>query len=296
VVCVIRLYFHAITFIIYRGKDFRTTFAEIGSIRSLIPNSVKILALTATATRETLDCVLDSLSLEDPAIIGMPPNRPNIRYTIEHPIGILDFSQKITDELMAKRIEMPKTVVFCRTLQNCANIFNVVKKRLGKNITEPPGALYDGIVHFRLVDVFTAVSSAEMREVLLKEFCKAGSRLRLLIATTAFGMGVDCPDIDRVVNWGCPNTLEELVQETGRGGRDGRRVEAILYPTRFGKNVSKEMRNYVGNTRICRKRKLFQTFLFNDMKQDAAEMMKACQCCDLCAKLCSCIDCENSCN
>jgi len=154
---------------------------------------------------------------------------------------------------LTKRMEMPKTVVFCRTLQNCATLFNVVKNRMGKSITEPPGALYDGIVHFWLVDVSTAVSSPEMREVLLKQFCKRDSRLWLLIATTAFGMGVDCPDIDRVINWGCPNTLE-LVQETGRGGRDGCRVEAILYPTKLGENVIWEMRNYVGNSQICRRK------------------------------------------
>ena len=165
---------------------------------------------------------------------------------------------------------------------------------MGKNITDPPGALYDGIVDFRLADMFTAVSSQEMREALLKEFCKSGSRLRLLIATTAFGMGVDCPDIARVINWGCPNTLEELAQETGRGGRDGRTVEAILYPTTLGRKVTPEMKQYKVNTCMCRRRKLFESFLFNDEKEDVAGIVKACQCCDLCARLCSCEDCESS--
>ena len=290
----IKITLHFCKYLLCRGKDFRRTFAEIGSIRSLIPNSVRILALTATATRDTLDCVSHSLSLEDPKIIGLPPNRSNIKYVVERSTGIAEFSKKITDELMSKRISMPKTVVFCRTLQNCATFFSCVKKTMGKNITDPPGALYDGIVHFRLADVFTAVSSPQMREALLKEFCVSGSRLRLLIATTAFGMGVDCPDIERVINWGCPNTLEELVQETGRGGRDGRAVEAILYPTRFGKKVTQAMKDYVGNVRTCRRKKLFETFLFNDEKEDAAGIVKACQCCDLCARMCNCDNCQYS--
>jgi len=129
-----------------------------------------------------------------------------------------DFTQKIIDDLI-----MPKTIVFCRSLQDCATFFEIIKKRLGKNITDPPHAPYDELVDFRLVDRFTAVLSTETREALLREFCKYNSRLRLMIATTAFGMGVDCPDIEKVINWGCPNTLEELVQETGRGGRDGRK-------------------------------------------------------------------------
>ena len=63
-------------FILNRGKEFRQTFHEIGSIRSLIPKSVKIMALTATATQDTLDCVVEHLSLENHVIIGLPPNRP----------------------------------------------------------------------------------------------------------------------------------------------------------------------------------------------------------------------------
>lgn len=85
-----------------------------------------------------------------------------------------------------------------------------MKRKLGKYITEPPGTITD--LNVRLVDVFTAVSTVEMRELILKEFSKS---LRLLIATTAFGLGVDCPDVVRIINFGSPTTLEELVQESG---------------------------------------------------------------------------------
>lgn len=165
---------------------------------------------------------------------------------------------------------------------------------MGKRITDPPGAQYDGHLESRLVEVFTAVSTPQMREAVLKEFCKCDTRLRLLIATTAFGMGVDCPDIERIINWGCPNTLEELVQETGRGGRDGRLVQAILYPTRCGKKVTHAMKNYQSNNDTCRRRKLFESFLFYE-KEPTEQLTKACYCCDLCAKVCSCTDCEKMC-
>ena len=135
-----------------------------------------------------------------------------------------------------------------------------------------------------------------MREAVLKEFCRCNSTLRLLVATTAFGMGVDCPDIERIINWGCPNTLEELVQETGRGGRDGRLTQAILYPTRLGKKVTNAMKSYQINTETCRRRKLFESFLFNndEKNESTGHVIKGCYCCDLCAKLCACSECEKN--
>ena len=222
---------YAIMFILNRGKDFRQKFHEIGSIRSLIPKSVKIMALTATATQDTLDCVVEHLSLENHVIIGLPPNRPNIKYIIEKGIDIRTFCHQFVKELLIMRTNMPKTVIFCRSLLNCATFFATIKKLMGKNITDPPGAQYNGHLECCLVENFTAVSSQYMREAVLKEFCKCDTKLRVLVATNAFGMDIDCPDIERIINWGCPNTLEELVQETGRGGRDGHYVQAILYST-----------------------------------------------------------------
>ena len=60
-----------------------------------------------------------------------------------------------------------------------------------------------------------------MRTKVLAEFCKVNSNLRLVIATSVFGLGVDYSDIGWVINWESPSTLEELVQQSGRAGQDG---------------------------------------------------------------------------
>ena len=62
------------------------------------------------------------------------------------------------------------------------------------------------------MDIFTAPSDTGLREEILAEFCKSQTNLRLIIASSAFRLGVDCKDIMRVINYGTPNTLEELVQ------------------------------------------------------------------------------------
>ena len=270
-----------------RGDEFRIMFAEIGSVRSLIPASVKVLALTATATKQTLESVKDRLSMDNLSLIGLRPDRTNIKFIVEPCPDIRKLCRQLTDELIAKGRATPKTIIFCRSLQHCANIFALVKQMLGRNITVPSGVT--GNLQTRLVDIFTSVSTTAMREMLLEEYCKTDTNLRLLIATTAFGLGVDCPDIERVINWGSPNTLEELVQESGRAGRDGRQAVSILYPKTVGRKLTKEVREYQENTIMCRRRKLFHNFLFSTV----GASLKACACCDLCTNICACERCIN---
>ena len=256
-------------------------------MRCIIPKSVKILAVTATATKETLNSVTCRLSMETPVLIGLPPDRINIKYSVKPCPSLTEFCNQITSELMSKRALTPKTVIFCRSLQNCANMFAMMKRMLGSNITEPAGI--EAGLQVRLIDVFTAVSTTMMREMVLEVFRNSSTNLRILIATTAFGLGVDCPDIERIINWGSPNTLEELVQETGRGGRNGRQVDAILYTKKIGKKLTTDMREYQDNDKECRRRKLFKHFLFTESGEQLR--LKACCCCDLCSQLCHCDKC-----
>ena len=106
----------------YRGDEFRVTFAEIGSVRSLILVSVKILALTATATKETLELVKDRLSMDHPTLNGLRPDRTNIKFAVEPCPDIRKLYHQLIDKLMVHRTATPKTIVFCQSLQHCANI------------------------------------------------------------------------------------------------------------------------------------------------------------------------------
>ena len=128
--------------------------------------------------------------------------------------------ESLSKDLLDNCTKATKTVIFCRSLKDCEKMCAILKKLLGKNITEPPG-LPDNFLQFWLIDVFTAASDNDMREEIITEFCKSDTKLRLIIASTAFGLGIDCKDIARVINYGTPTTLEELVQEMGRAGRNG---------------------------------------------------------------------------
>lgn len=142
---------------------------------------------------------------------------------------------------------------------------------------------------YRRVEMYSRVLTTEKKEQVLSTFSSKDSIIRLVIATSAFGLGVDCADIRSVIHWGLPNTIEEYVQETGRAGRDGECAEAVLYQGKVGKQCTKAIKKYVSNSETCRRRFLFNTFLCHFEENIA---VKGCECCDVCSRLCLCSICS----
>jgi len=269
----------------YRGKGFRSAFAEIGELRSIIPRTIPILVLSATVTQKIFSEVLERLFLTTVYLVAMTPQRSNIRYTVRPEVTIGELSEELSSSLKEKRREYPKTIVFCRNYQHCSQIYVLIRKNLKEHFTDPPNS--PDLHTFRLVDMYTRASLVEMNEKVMSSFKTAGSKLRVVIATIAFSMGVDCPDIRQVIHYGMPNLIEDYVQETGRAGRDGCLSDAILiYKT--GKYVEKEMILYGQNSTICRRKILFQNFLC--YKEDRTE--QKCMCCDICTLKCECEHCK----
>ena len=104
-------------------------------------------------------------------------------------------------------------------------MYMTIKGKLELRFTEPPG--YPNLSGYRMIDMFTRVMTTPKKEEVMASFSVRDGILRVIIATTAFGMGVDIPDVQKVIHWGLPATHEEYVQEAGRCGRDGRLSVAI---------------------------------------------------------------------
>ena len=134
--------------------------------------------------------------------------------------------------------------------------------------------------------MYTRASSENMKQKILTSFMTAGSKLRTLIATTAFSMGIDCPDIHNIIHCGSPATVEQYVQEAGRAGRNGAFASALLYG-KPGKHVEQSMREYCSNSNECCRVK---KFLFYKYK---GSIIKKCECCDVCELSCKCDDCTS---
>ena len=163
-----------------------------------------------------------------------------------------------------------------------------MKFLLGKERVEPVGA--PDIPEFRLFDYFTSAIHSSVKDDILKAFVQPMSPLRIVIATIAFGMGVDTPNIRYVVHWGPPEDIEQYLQATGRAGRDGEVAHAVLL---FGKgmkrHVDESMIKYCENNTVCRRRALFDDF--DTCK--CSPRTRGCMCCDLCSVSCVCGNCEH---
>ena len=114
------------------------------------------------------------------------------------------------------------------------------------------------------------------------------SKLRVLIATTAFSMGIDIPDIHQVYHWGAPSDLEQYLQEIGRAGRDGKATQAILINSKGYRYVNKPMKAYCENKDNCRRKELLSFLIMY-------EHTEAIKCtCDICLLSCTCKQCKKS--
>lgn len=270
-----------------RGDSFREAFARIGELRSIIPDDVHIIALTATATMETFHVVKSRLSLIDPVIVAMSPDRPNLKLSVIPLPKMEDFAKRLSEELNQKRLNYPKSIIFCRSYQDCSSLYANIIHCLGNNKTEPPG--YPNLLKYRMISMYSRASSPEMKEKVTLAFCQQDHVLRIVLATTAFSMGLDCPDVHQVIHWGTPNDPEQYVQEIGRGGRDGKKSNAVLMHGKLSRHVKKEMKQYAENKTCCRRQILYKPFMkyeYNNTEH------ASCNCCDYCSLLCECSSCK----
>lgn len=244
------------------------------------------MALTATASLSTRRSVVKSLSMQKPVIIYLAPVRDNIKFIVANkPEGIPVAFKPLIDRLIQDRY-MGRTIIFCRTYEDVINIHQYFVRTLGEYYTEPKGS--PNYVLNRVVEMYTHCTHPTVKEKILQQFTMK-SCLRIVIATIAFGMGIDCEDVRQVIHWGVPADAEMYVQESGRGGRDGLQSCAIILKSSRdlnGRYTSEQMIEYCVNESACRR-----TILYRDFP-DCKFSVKGCMCCDVCERSCMCGKCN----
>ena len=213
-------------FVDSRGESFRREFANLGEVSSLLPD-VHIMSLTATASRNTRQTICRLIGMKKVLLVSQSPNKPNTFYSVNSKQKDIEAFDPLIQEIKERRASINRTIIFCRSYTSCTSIYFYFKSSLGKAISEPEG--YPNHAELRIVDMFTACTHPTVKNTILRQFQKPDSSLRVIVATAAFGMGLDCPNVRHIIYWGSPNNVETYMQETGRAGRDGLPSTAELF-------------------------------------------------------------------
>ena len=234
----------------FNRKDFQPAYSKLGSLASMFPNT-PLLGLTATATKATQKKIEESLGMINATEILINPNRSNIYLSSSRQGSRGDELGNILDplvqDLRAKRMDFPFTIVYgsLDTISSCYLYFSC---NLGTEQCEPLGA--ENLAWNRLFSQFHAQYPEHERQRIVDGLVQGNSKIRVIFATVAFGIGIDIPNIRQIVHIGVPYTMEEYFQEAERAGRDGLPAKAHVYYNSYdiskGKtHLSQVMRDYV---------------------------------------------------
>ena len=285
--------FYQLIHVYCRGETFRSVLLRIGELRSFLPPTVHLMALTATPTPKLRKKVISLLGMRDPLLTYISPCRPNIIYSVENFDTLPNTFGPILETIKIERSNLPRILIYCRKHRDCSNLYSFFKKGLGSAFTEPNDA--PDIADFRIVDMYTSCTAADevTKSKILEQFTKP-SQLRIVIATVAFGMGIHCPDVYKIIHLGPPDDLESYIQETGRAGRNGETSHANLLKTKGCKRyIDENMLAYLENTERCRRQMLFSEIegCGHSTSIESTCIQRLCLCCDICKKKCVCDSC-----
>lgn len=250
-------------------------FSRIGELRSLLPITVNIMALTATATVKLRKEVAKIVSMKNELVVSVSPARANIMYAVIQCNTIQETFSKLVTVVAEESLSVPKMIIYCQSKDDCANLYLYLKDKLKEKFVYPNDA--PDLPQYRMVDMYTSSTDPEIKDIIMEQFCKKENP-RVLIATVAFGMGIDCKNVRQVIHFGPPVDIESYVQETGRAGRDGLPALALLIIKPKRNKAEESMINYISNNTLCRRAQLFKHFdNYNSTSVD--------NCCDICGNI-----------
>lgn len=184
------------------SEGFRLALGRVYNFISLLDYRPPILALTATATNQTLSKIMKIIKLDNPKIVVANCDRKNIFYKIERNVNKIEYIINYVKN------NNDIGIIYCLTIKDCNFVYTKLKE-----------ANIDSIVYYGTLDSNTKANNQELF---------TSGKVKLIICTNSFGMGIDMPNIRFVINYSIPQSLEDFSQQSGRASRDGNYAESII--------------------------------------------------------------------
>lgn len=190
------------------GHDFRPDYKFLGIMKRQFP-TICILGLTATATINVIEDIKDILQLKNFVLFKASFNRPNLYYEIRDKPSNHELCVEEIADLIKTKFPKQSGIVYCFSQRECELVASDLRKRVIK--AEPYHAQID----------------ADQRSKVHNKWLK--NETHVIVATIAFGMGIDKPNCRFVIHHSLSKSLENFYQESGRAGRDGEKAYSILF-------------------------------------------------------------------
>jgi ATP-dependent DNA helicase RecQ len=187
------------------GYDFRPSYLKIASLRDFIDQKVPFLALTASATPQVIEDIMKKLAFRGKNVLKTSFDRKNISYLVRK------VEEKGTYLIKTLQKIKGSGIVYVRSRKRCKEVAELL--------------VANGIS----ADFYHAGLTDELRDK--KQAAWMTEETRVIVATNAFGMGIDKSEVRFVIHWDIPDSIESYFQESGRGGRDGKPAYAVLLYT-----------------------------------------------------------------
>ena len=200
------------------GYDFRPSYLQIAQIRDFVPDA-PLLALTATATPEVVTDIQHQLKFKAENVFRMSFVRKNLAYVVR------ETEDKAAQLVHILRSMPGSAIVYVRSRRHSSDIAKMLNEQ-GVSAT---------FYHAGLEPVVKDMRQDKWQH----------DKVRVMVATTAFGMGIDKPDVRLVIHTDCPSSPEAYFQEAGRAGRDGKKAYAVLL---YNRNDEQKLRKRITDT------------------------------------------------
>jgi len=209
-------------------SEFRPEYKELGQLKEWAPN-VPILALTATATPKIISDIKNVLKLNKPNIYMSSFYRKNLNINVIKKVNIKHDLKKIVK--LIKKVDLnDKIIIYCKTKKDTDKFVLKLKEFDIKSKS------------------YHAGKSNETRQKIQDKFMKG--KINIIIATIAFGMGIDLPNIRLVINYGVSKDMESFYQEIGRAGRDRKTSNIYMYWNNNDFNINKSFLNNIDDKKF----------------------------------------------